>query len=202
MKAIFINHNFTPDWIHEYNFDYLIYDRSDSKKYLRDFPQDRITYTDNIGNVDRDRLAYIVENYDDLPDVFLLSKTNLFKYITKEEFDKVKDNKTFTPLLTQNHKVYEPICRYVDGMYEEINNSWYVPAFFTQYLTYNDWAKELGLPTPEYLQFPPGGNFIVTREVIHRHPKLFYKKLKSMLEYTELPAEAQFVERTYYTLWK
>ena len=73
MRAILINYNFTPNWIKDYTDDYLIYDRSDSKKYLKDFPQDKIIYTDNIGNVDRDRLGYIVDNYNHLPDVFLLS---------------------------------------------------------------------------------------------------------------------------------
>lgn len=202
MKYILVNYNFTPDWITEYTDDYLIYDRSDSRKYLKNFTQDNIIYTNNIGNVDYDRLGYIVDNYNKLPDVFVLAKSNLFKYITKEEFDKVKDNTTFTPLLTQNHKVYEPICRYVDDVYYEINNSWYVPSMFTQYLTYNDWAKELGLPTPEYLPFAPGGNYILTKEVVHRHPKKLYEKMRDMLNYTQLPAEAHFVERTYYTLWK
>lgn len=202
MKTILINYNFTPDWIHEYTDDYLIYDRSNSGKYLKRFPQDKIIYTENIGNVDYDRLSYIIENYDDLPEVFLLSKSNLFKYISKEEFDLVKDNKTFTPLLTQNHKVYEPICRYVDGMYLEYNNSWYVPAYFTQYLTYNEWANQFGFPTPEYLTFNPGGNFILTKEVVHKHPKKLYEDLRETLGYTELPAEAHFMERTYLTLWQ
>ncbi len=202
MKAIFINYNFTPTWIHSYDFDYTIYDRSDSKEYLKDFPQDRVIYTPNIGNVDYDRLSYLIDNYNNLPDVFLLAKSNIFKSITREEFDKVKDNQEFTPLLTQHHNVYEPICRYVDGMYEEANNSWYVPAYLTRFLTYNDWAHHLNLPSPEYLQFAPGGNYILTKDRVTRYPKEYYIKMKDTLNYTQLPAEAHFAERSYYTLWK
>lgn len=200
MKKIIINYNYTPDWL---DGDYLIYDRSDSKKYLKDFPQDRIIYTNNIGNVDYDRLTYLIDNYDNLPDVFLMAKSNLFKYISKEEFDAVKDNQTYTPLLTQNHRVYEPICRYVDGMYEELNNNWYVSQFFTQFLTYNDWASYIGLPTDlEYIPFAPGGNYILTKEFIHKHPRSLYAKMRDTLSYTTLPAEAHFVERSYHILWR
>lgn len=199
MKYILVNYNYTPYWVR--GKDYLIYDRSDSDRYLNLFEKKRIIKTENIGNVDFDRLTYLIDNYYNLPNVFVLAKSNLFKYISVKEFEKVKDNKVFTPLLTRKHKVYEPICRYKDGIYEEINNSWYVPQFKTNFSTYNEWADYMQLPKPEYLQFAPGGNYILTPEEVHRYPKEFYIKMRNTLAYTQLPAEAQFVERTYYTLW-
>jgi len=202
MKYVLINYNTDCLWVKEYTDDILIYDRSSTNDYIKEFYPDQVIKRPNLGNVDWDRLSYICDNYDNLPDVFLLAKSNLFNYISKEEFELVKDNKIFTPLLTQNHKVYEPICRYVDSIYEEINNSWYAPQFNRNYNTYNDWAMELGLPTPEYLQFAPGGNYILTKEVIHRYPKEFYAKIRDMLPYAQLPAEAHYCERAYYTLWK
>ncbi len=202
MKAILVNYNFIPDWIKLFTDDYIIYDRSDNDKWLKDFPKNKIIKTRNIGNADYDRLSYLVDNYYKLPEIFLWTKSNLFKYITEKEFkDLPKDD--FTPLLTQYHKTYEPICRYKDGMYEEINNSWYLgmhPAMY--YKNYNEFAKEFGFPTPEYLQFPPGGNFILTKERVHRYPIEFYDNLRNLLPYTKLPGEAQILERTYYTLWK
>ncbi len=205
MKYILINYNFDPSWVSEYTDDYLIYDRSDAMPYnFIDWDSDlkHTIITKNIGNADYDRLTYLIDNYDTLPDVFLLAKSNLFKFITKEEFDKVKDNKVFTPLLTQNHKVYEPVCRYNDGIYEEINNSWYSPAFERKFDTYNDWADHMGLPKPEYLQFAPGGNYILTKQAVHKYPKEFYQKMRKTLEHAVLPAEAHYVERTYHTLWQ
>lgn len=198
MKAILINYNHNPEWLQDYDFDYLIFDRSDDG-IERNLPN--VIKTKNIGNVDYDKFTYLIENYDNLPDVFLLAKSNLFKYISKDEFNLVKDSKMFTPLLTAHHSVYEPICRYADGIYEELNNSWYVPIFESKFGTYGEWASYLGLPSPEYLQFPPGGNFILTKEVIHKYPKDFYVKMRDTLGYTKLPAEAQMAERTYYSLW-
>lgn len=201
MKYILINYNFDPSWVKEYTDDYLIYDRSKSTKWTKDIESRYLINSPNIGNVDYDRLSYLIKYYDHLPEVFVLAKSNLFKYISKEEFEVVKNNTTYTPLLTKNHKVYEPICRYTDGMYYEINNSWYVPQFATQFVDYHDWASYLGLPSPEYLPFAPGGNYILTSKDVHKHSRDFYKKMRDTLAYTQLPAEAQFVERTYHSLW-
>ena len=202
MKYVLTNYNNTPDWIHEYTDDYLIYDRSDSKEYLKDFDQSKIIYVENVGDADYDRLGYIVDNYFDLPEVFLLSKSNLFKFISKEEFDKVKDNTTFTPLLTQNHKVYEPVCRYQDGMYMEINNSWYMLGLDWHYFqNYTEFAKAFNLPNPDYLTFAPGGNYILTRENVYKYGLAFYEGLRSILPYCQRPGEAHCIERSLYTIW-
>lgn len=205
MKKILVNYNFTPnmDWLGD---DYLIYDRSDSKDYLKDFPQDNIIYSENVGNVDFDKLNYIIDNYDNLPDVFLWAKANLFKYISREEYEKVKDNKTFTPLLTQNHKTYDDsngaVCYYSGGMYYERNNNWYLNQFTTKYFhSYGDFAQAFQLPNPPYIPFAPGGNYILTRDTIHKYSRDYYEKMASILPYCQLPGEAQMLERSYYTLW-
>ncbi len=206
MKKILVNYNFTPekDWLGD---DYLIYDRSDSKEWLKDFPQDKIVYTENVGNADYDRLCYLIDNYHDLPDVFLWSKSNLFKYISKEEYELVKDNQFFTPLLTMNHQQKMDrngwICYYAMGIYWECNDNWYLNQFLPKYFqSYNEFARAFQLQTPPYIPFAPGGNYILTRETVHRYGLDYYKKLASILPYCQLPAEAQMVERAYYSIWK
>lgn len=209
MKAVLVNYSYTPTWLLEPEYsdlDYMIADRSDSKEWLKDFPQERIHYTENKGNVDFDKLSYLVEFYDDLPEVFLWGKTNLFKSISKEEFDKVRHTKEFTPLLTMDHKTYSDrisrVCYYAAGMYHERNDSWYFNSLPYQYKNYYEFAKDFSLPSPEYLAFAPGGNYILTRERVHRYGKDFYDRLRSILPYSPNPAEAHAIERTYYTLWK
>lgn len=207
MKKVLVNYNFTPDptWIGD---DYLIYDRSDDGiDHLKDFDAEKVIRTDNVGQVDFDKLCYLADNYDSLPDVFLWGKTNLFKYITREEYEKVKNNNTFTPLLTQNHKVYSdefgPVNYYSGNIYYERNNNWYTNQFPTRYFdNFNDFATEFNIPTPAYIPFAPGGNYILTREVVHRYSRDMYDKMASMLSYCKEPAEAQMAERSYYLLWK
>lgn len=208
MKAILVNYNHTPTWLLDSGLDYYLYDRSDSKEYLKDFPQERIQYTKNIGNVDYDKLTYLVDYYDNLPDVFLWGKSNLFKYISKEEYDLVKDNTTFTPLLTAAHKTYKDkygqVCYYDEsGMYRERNDSWFLQEQPAKYFkNWNEWAQEFHIPQSSFIPFPPGGNFILTKERVHLYNVDLYRKMRDLMEYAQTPGEAQCAERSYYLLWK
>lgn len=204
---ILVGYNQDFSWVTEYTDNYLLYDRSDTDEFIKDFPQDRVIKTENVGNADYDRLCYLVDNYDTLPDVFVLAKTNLFKYITKEEFEPLKDNKTFTPLLTQNHKTYQDnnswVCYYSGGMYHERNDNWYLNQFQTKYFhTFNQFANAFQLQSPSYIPFAPGGNYILTRDAVHKYSKDYYRKMAAMLPYCTLPGEAQMIERAYYLMWK
>lgn len=195
MKYVLTHYQGDWTWVKEYTEDFLIYNRSEEE-----IPGS-ITRK-NVGDADFDRLSYIIDNYYALPDVFLLAKSNLFKYISKEEFELVKDNQEFTPLLTQNHHTYEPICRYDNGMYEEINNSWYLASVPSLYFnSYGQFAHNFRLPSPDYLKFAPGGNYILTRERIHRYAVDYYKELANVLPYCQRPGEAQMLERSYLTIW-
>lgn len=205
MFKILVNYNFTPDkeWIGD---DYLIYDRSDDGiDHLVEFDKSKVIYTENLGNADYDKLCYLIDNYDNLPEVFLWGKTNLFKYITSEEYNEVKDNQTFTPLLTKNHKVYQDhngwVCYYSEGIYWERN-----PLLYSQdykyFINYPAFCHAFALPNPPYIPFPPGGNFILTKEKVHKYGVDYYKKLASYLPYAREPLEAHFCERSYYTIWK
>lgn len=211
MKKILVNHNFTPDkeWIGD---DYLIYDRSDDGiDHLKEFDPAKIIKTENVGQVDYDKLYYLVDNYDMLPDVFLWGKTNLFKYISKEEYEKVKDNQFFTPLLTADHKQTRDnlglVNYYSQGIYHERNNtpdypSWYAMELPTRsFRSFHEFAFEFGILCPVYIPFAPGGSYILTREVVHKYSRDFYQKMADCLPYCTNPAEAQMCERCYYLIW-
>lgn len=218
MKYILSNYNFDCSWVKDYTDDYFIFDRSDTDEFINKFPKEKTRKVPNLGNVDYDRLTYLVENYNNLPEVFVLAKGNLFKYITKEEFDEVKNANTFIPLLTKYHKTIESdgssqyiqrhgtdkdISFYRDDIYHEFNNSWYLskdPAF--GFSSFHDWAKRFRLPSPEYIPFAPGGNYILTRETVHKYSRDYYDEMRNTLPYCQLPGEAQLVERSYYLMWK
>lgn len=194
MKYIVSRYNQDISWLSDYTSDYVIFDRSE-------VPLSDTIVVPNMGSDIYDKLSFIIENYDSLPEIAVYTKANLFKYISVEEFNKLKDNKEFTPLLTQNHKVYDPVCYYKDGMYYEINNRWFLQAHPTITPTVADelyWL--LGLTDP-YIPFAPGSNYILPKENILQHSKEFYEKLRSYLEWTIYPGEAQIIERGLYTLW-
>lgn len=196
MKYILSRYNHDISWLKDYTNDYVIYDRSPE-------PLKESIVVPNIGSNIYDFFTFIIDNYDSLPDVAVYTKANLFKYITREEFDRVKDNTTFTPLLTQNHKTYMPICYYKDGMYYEKNNLWFLGAHpVMHYKNAIELMELLGIKDLEYIPFAPGSNYILPKENILKHSKEFYEKLKTYLEWTIYPGEAQIMERGLYTLWR
>lgn len=207
MKYVLVNHNFKPSWLPKYSDDYLIFDRSDSREYLAAFPAEKVVVTENRGNVDYDKLMYLVENDDSLPDVFVWGKTNLFKYITEPEFVGLKERTAFTPLIRQDHRTYNDrlgLVNYYDqfGIYYERNDSWFLNAFPSKFRSFSEWAAFINIPSPAYIPFAPGGNYILTRETVHRYSRDLYQKMADTLPYVTLPGEAQLCERSYFLLWK
>lgn len=174
------------DWIKEYTDDVLFYDKKDL----------------NVGYNIYDYMDWIVNNYDNLPSCVLFGKTNMLeRHITKEEFDKIYNEERFTPLLTQNHQVDGYTAYYRDGMYYEKNTSWYFNHYETRTKTFDQIAEALGIPSPSYIPFAPGACYIVPRENILKHPKEKYEKIRDMVSWTQLPAEAHGIERALYLLW-
>lgn len=195
MKYIISRYNHDLSWLKEYSDDFVIYDRSET-------PLPGSIVVPNIGSDIYDKFTYIIDNYDNLPDVAVYTKANIFKYISKEEFDLIKDNKTFTPILTQHHKEKEGVCFYQDGIYYEIGNFWYLGAHPPKSMeTAYELARLLGIYDMEYIPFAPGAGYILTKEDIRKHSKEFYVKLRSYLDWDRYPGEAQIMERGLYTLW-
>lgn len=197
------NHN--VDYLKDYTEDFIMYDRTTQP--INDW---RVIPTQNIGSDIRDKFTFIIDNYNHLPPVAVYTKANIFKYITKPEFEKMKDNTIFTPILTQYHKTYSakinsttvaPVCYYENGIYWEINNLWYLGAHETKHDPY-ELQELLGISGMSYVPFAPGSNYILPRENIRKHPKKFYEKLRGYLDWAVYPGEAQIIERGLYTIWK
>src|SRR3989344_3070309 len=197
------NYNADISWILDYTSNYIIYDRSDTDEWTKPFDPKKVIKVPNIGWDIYDKFTYIIDNYNNLPKTMTLAKGNIFKYITKEEFDQVCNNTSFTPLFTKYHKTYLPVCFYgEDDMFNEVNNSWYLNDLKTIYFnSYNDFARHFGFPAPKYLKFAPGSNYIVQKQNILWYPKEFYKRLRDCVSYGALPGEAQIIERCLYTMW-
>ncbi len=196
-------------WIAEYSPSMILYDRSD-------FPVPVSIIVPNLGTDISDKLHYIISNYNNLSLVAIYTKANLFKYLTKEEFNKVKDNSFFTPLLTMNHKeikydgteeyvkrhgTNKDVSYYQNGIYWEINNGWYLNQHPCKHDP-KEVMKTLGIDNLEYVPFAPGSNYILTAQDIRKHPVEFYIKLYNYCMWSVYPGECQIIERGLYTIWR
>lgn len=207
MKAVLVNYKTDPAWLKEYpELDVTLYDRTESANVdLTQYGQ--VYLTENKGDVDYDKLSYLVENYDNLPDVFLWGKSNIFKFVDESDLQKALQNKVFQPLLKYNHKVYSDqfgqVNFYRGDMYYERNDSWFFNATIPKYFkTWDEWALKFGLPREAYIPFNPGGNFILTKDRVRKYSKDLYEEMRSYLHHAVRPAEAQACERSYYYLWR
>lgn len=202
IKFVVSRYNHESDWLKEYAEpeEVVMYDRS--KESL-----EGSIVVPNVGSDIYDKLSFIIDNYDNLPDVAVYTKCNLFKYIAKEEFDQVKDNQTFTPLLTQNHKTYPnaqgiDVCFYAYKMYYELNNLWFLGAHpVRDEVAIGELMGMLGTQNLSYIPFAPGSNYILPKETILKYPKEFYEKLRWYLHWDRYPGEAMIIERGLYMLW-
>lgn len=199
MEFMVSRYNQDVTWIGEYAPTAYLYDRSEQ-------PLAGSLIVPNLGTDIADKLHFIIMNYAKLPDVCVYTKANLFKYISKPEFDAVKDNKSFTPLLTMNHRTYKgadgkDVCFYKDGIYHEINNGWYLNSHPVKHDP-KEVMETLGIADLEYIPFAPGSNYILTKENITKHPVDFYHKLLNYVTWAVYPGEAQIIERGLYTIFK
>lgn len=209
LKAILVNYNNTPDWLLKSDLDWRMYDRSESKEFLKEFDQNKIKYTKNMGDADYDKLDFLIEYYDDLPKAFLWGKTNIHKYVDNKTLQLAINNEEFKPLLRQDHAIYSDrfgkVNYYQDGLYYERADSWYFNAGGVDKYHFNNWQEwclHFGIPQTDYVPFAPGGNYILTKDRVHRYSRDFYEEMRTKLPHAQRPAEAQAAERSYYLLWK
>lgn len=194
MKWIVSRYEHKISYIKDYTDDVVLYDRSHK-------PVSNAIVVLNIGSDVYDKFSYIIDNYDNLPNVAVYTKANLFDYIKPREFEKIKDNKTFTPILTQEHHTYSdglgPVCWYENGMYCERKGIWdWKGKYVKEVLEF--FKKD----DKDYYMFAPGSNYILPKENILKYPKSVYEQLRNYLAYDVYPAEAQIIERNLYNLWR
>lgn len=199
-------YNHQMSWIRDYadNSQIVLYDRNNNGTSYQ-YEGMKTFWVENKGSDIYDKLTWIIDNYENLPEISILIKCNIFDYIKPREFEKIKDNKVFTPILSQDHHTYDPVCYYKDGMYYEINNGWYLgthslknnnPKYLEKLM------KLLGIWNLKYVPFAPGSNYLLPKKNILKHSKEFYEELRSYLEWAVYPGEAQVIERGLYTIWK
>ena len=201
IKAFVVMNNYNNDtsWIKEYTDNYIIYNKGEP------IDDPKAIQTPNVGYNIYDYLTYTIDNYDNLPDCVMFIKSNIFpRHMTKEEFDEVCERTEFTPLLSKTHKTYMPTCFYDEnGVFNEKNDSWYIHEYPSKFFNaYYEFAEEMGLPSQSYIPFAPGANYTVPKANIHKHSKEYYAKLRTYVDYTQLPGEAHIIERALYSIWR
>lgn len=199
----------SQSWIPKYaGENYLIYDRAD-----RWAETDKIKKQINVGENIYDMADFIVNNYDNLPEVMVFVKADVIpRHCGEEKFAKIIKNNFYTPI--------ENYCRetqgYSEGAYayvdendcywensHEVNNLLRVThpgKYFTNYQSF--FHEVFENPTfGYYLRFAPGGCHLITRKDILRYNKEFYELIRKITSWDIRPGEAFILERGIYTIY-
>ena len=213
------NYNTVPTNLLEYCNDYVIYDCSDDGETRGKLDEAGIKYVPipNSGHNLTSYFKFFADNYENLPEVMCLLKGNMIgRHCTKEYFDKVYDNKTFTYLYEDKDsrnryqkrgpKDAESLAYLAwDNMYLERNTSWYVDSPNHPHRYFDDLDDLLRFVfknpvIPQYTAFSPGGCYVVRREQVRKHTPEFYRNLNKIMSYElnpNFPSEAHQIERIF-----
>lgn len=162
----------------------------------------------NVGyNIDS-YLTFIIDNYENLPEITIFCKNNVVeRHVSKAVFEKCCTSQIFTPIEDPGawDKLGFPVSVISnDGGYLELNNSWYTkkhtPRYFGNYNYFYKYIFDTNL-TPAYLRFAPGANYVVPKDNILNRSKNFYINLRVLISHESLACEAHYVERSLVAIW-
>tara|TARA_B100000963_G_scaffold361865_1_gene400404 strand:+ start:899 stop:1735 length:837 start_codon:yes stop_codon:yes gene_type:complete len=182
--------------------NYIVYNKS-SQKLPAEINNISIK---NVGFNLYSYLEFIIKNYENLPKTIVFCKNNIVpRHLDKNTFEKLIQREVFTHLRQSHIKVKTPISiKLSNNSFNEINSNWYIYSFDRKYFAdFNEFYEFIfkDVNKPHYLNFSPGGNYLVRRENILLRSKNFYKNLKLFISHTKLSGESHFLERSLDVIW-
>jgi len=175
----------------------------------------------NVGSNPYDIGRYIVDHYDNLPDMMIHIKGNLLqkKYTTEERFIYALQYNWFVPI------DHGSVCQ--NFFPNIINDQWFShpmewydtgPNYFFGEEHIKNMKIHSRIPTfraflhdlfdiddndiPKFVSFAPGANYAVPKNCILKYSKNFYKKIMEYTDYNNNPVEAHWFERVFQMAWQ
>ena len=204
-KIIISRYNENIEWVKSYDFDYIVYNKGEELD--NSFKSINVP---NIGNNQRDIFNFIVDNYDNLPDIMVFIQANPFDHCNKDAFDRLINNTVFTPLETFGHIEQNQAQKLdSDGGYMEMNNSWYISAHnstHNQTCSFESFEDFMNKTFTNYVRsdwnrFTPGSQYLVTKEIVKHYPKDFWEYLMNILHKNNM-TEGHIIERALLMIFK
>lgn len=181
MKIVISRYNENISWINQLNKepkDIIIYNKGSSLNIPNEF------MIENVGREGHTFYKYIYDHYDELDDHTIFLQGNPFDHLPNTI-------KIINCFIQNNYSIRFKIlsnkllpCNLIKCKYHKN-----LPLYKTyQYLFQNNYHNVSFL-------FGPGGQFIVHKKEILRHPKEFYLKIIKLLDYSINPIEGFVIER-------
>ena len=205
--------NFLPmdlktSWVEEYTDNYLIYDRAH-----RFEENNKIKHQKNVGANIYDIFDFIINNYENLPDIMIFCKGNVIpRHCGFDKFKAIINNTKFTTIenyIRDNPRHSPSIYSFVDetDAYHEKPievDATVARIHLCKYVfSYRAMLNEIfeNASVGEYLRFAPGGNHIIPKTDVLKYNKHFYETMREYVSWDVKPGEAYLLERALFTLF-
>jgi hypothetical protein len=181
MKIIIARYNEDISWIKQLKYDnkdILIYNKGSSLNIPNEI------LLENVGREGHTFYKYIYDHYDELDDYTIFLQGNPFDHLpnTISILNKIMDKQLTFSFKSLSKNLL--LCNLIDCKYHKN-----LPLASVYLHLFHSIKPEL-----KFL-FGPGGQFIVHKLEILRHPKEFYLKIIKLLEYHKNPIEGFVIER-------
>jgi hypothetical protein len=213
-QALLVVSSFNNDlsWLPRYSKNYFVFEQGAGSGLPPQLDESKVRFVPHSGSCFQDYFTFIIENYDNLPDILYLIKGNVFpRHLRQHVFDTYVTKIPPQALVDRRiHTTHFPEAFFApDGHYFEFNSDWFfhapVPRKYFQ--SVNALLKFLDPDAREYLynKFSLAGQVITTREVIQRLPREAYEILSRIVTHDGTAVgytlECFLVERTLDRVW-
>jgi hypothetical protein len=165
----------------------------------------------NVGRESDSYLWYIINNYDNLPDVVVFTQANIsdhrgcgndHTYMLSMRDEALKYGKSsYTTTWTPTNNQTDALAPNWNGIY-----SGFLPLNCYKngtFILFNDWfEKHVGVSYPIPFHLYINALFAVKKELILRHPLQYYIDLKASGDHSINTIESHFFERSWYYIFQ
>lgn len=204
-KIIVARYNEDIRWLNDVMNDCIIYNKGPSLNI-----KNEVTLP-NMGRESETYLHYIIDNYDNLPDVVVFTQgkiidhiqefpRNPHNYLLKLKTEAFELGKSKARLRNINNSVHSPWCK----NWNLRKGEYYLSANYknNKPIVYEEWFKEkICVNYPDPTDFYSNGLFAVKKELILNKPIEYYKELIKEVNHHINPSEGHFLERAWYYIF-
>lgn len=153
----------------------------------------------NIGRESHTYIYHIVNNYENLANRTLFIQGNVTDHKLLPTIEYFKKNDFIANLKEYNIDSLKSRIKHSFKFLKALKSGDLKKSKYTPYI----WINKIGIDISDLNRFKMtwGANFCVSKELIHKRPKIFYEHLLKYIEYDQNPEEGHFFERSWYLIF-
>jgi hypothetical protein len=201
-KIVVARYNENIEWLKSEMNNCIIYNKGNKLNLPNE------VMLENVGRESETYLNFIINNYDNLPDIVVFTQANISDHIGSNDIYHLINLKNQAELYGKSLK----LKIHYHGTYEFWwDKDWNIkedrflnPNNYknNKHILFVDWFKEninINYPNPIYIY--PNGLFAIKKELILKKPLEYYKKLILEVNHHINPVEGHFFERSWYYIF-